>query len=79
MSVFRQLTSGLKFDKQKFRNDAEKFGLVSKSVAEKSDSKKEAFFYISTPDAATSSAQYVALKKCAVNSEPNCWYLKSGG
>ena len=28
MSIFRQLTSGLVFDKKKFRNDAEKFGLI---------------------------------------------------
>ena len=31
MSIFRQLTSGLVFDKKKFRNDAEKFGLIHRS------------------------------------------------
>ena len=31
------------------------------------------------PEAATSSAHHVALKKCADSSGPNCWYLKSAG
>lgn len=32
MSFFRQLTTGIKFDKTKFRPEAEKFGLVKKET-----------------------------------------------
>ena len=31
-SIFRALTSGISFDKKRFRNDAEKFGLTGKKV-----------------------------------------------
>lgn len=34
-AIFRQLTSGIKFDKTKYRQEAEKFGLVSKEPANK--------------------------------------------
>ena len=37
MSIFRQLTSGLKFDKKKYRHDAEKFGLISSTSQDKND------------------------------------------
>ena len=30
MSLFRTLTAGIRFDKQKYRHEAEKFGLVKK-------------------------------------------------
>ena len=39
-SIFRQLTSGIKFDKKKYRQEAEKFGLVKKSSETEENSEK---------------------------------------
>ena len=33
-AIFRQLTTGIKFDKKKYRQDAEKFGLLKKQSNE---------------------------------------------
>lgn len=40
-AIFRQLTSGIKFDKKKYKQDAEKFGLISKQVSSKETNKDD--------------------------------------
>ena len=40
-AVFRQLTAGIKFDKKKYRHEAEKFGLVKKIENENEEKHEE--------------------------------------
>ena len=40
-SIFRQLTAGIKFDKRKYRQDAEKFGLVKTNEIDESERNKK--------------------------------------
>ena len=40
-AIFRQLTAGIKFDKRKYRQEAEKFGLVKKCENEEQNENLE--------------------------------------
>ena len=40
-SIFRQLTAGIKFDKRKYRQEAEKFGLVKTNEIDESERNKK--------------------------------------
>ena len=40
-SIFRQLTAGIKFDKRKYRQDAEKFGLLKTNEIDESERNKK--------------------------------------
>ena len=49
--MFRQLTAGIKFDKKRYRNEAEKFGLVKKQAYEnKDESSKEVLDKVTLDD-----------------------------